>query len=162
MLDLKVYEKVQADLLKRALNINSRMKLMNFQYRKGEDFTDIITCYYVIRIPNRCLFIDVEKIFDKPNCSLKIEEHEGDTIEKLIPTNEFMNVSNGKKQLRKFSGETIGTIYLDTELLKVFGKIESLNFQGIKQNASVYVYDDNNKLVGIILPVKVVGEKSNE
>lgn len=156
MLDLKVYEKVQVNLLKRALNIDSRMKLMNFQYRKGEEFTDIINSYYVIRIPNHYMFLDIDKIFDKPNCSVKIEEHEGDTVEKLIPTNVLKVVGSRKKgTLRKFVGETIGTIWIDEDFLKVFGDFEYLNFRGIKENAPVYIYD-NNELVGMILPVKVV------
>ena len=171
----QMFEKLQMEVLKKAAKLDGLNNPVSrpgskFTYRYG--YTDsgdlaIFTAYYACIIPKPFIYINVESVFRD------IIPTTSNAIMQIITSDEKAKPATLTNDLHKIPGSVHQTkpidvtanvfevdggerVYVDTKLLKPFNDLKiPLTFSGSNQKSPIFVYDEDGRKLGLVLPVLV-------
>lgn len=169
-----MFEKLQMEVLKKAAKLDGSNNPVSrpgskFPYRYG--YTDsgdlaIFTAYYACIIPKPFIYINVESVFRDitPATSNAIMQITND--EKTKPatlTSDLHKIPGSVHQTKRtdittnvFEADGGERVYVDTKLLKPFNDLKiPLTFRGSSRKSPIFVYDEDGRKLGLVLPVLV-------
>ena len=153
------YIKLQQDLIKTANNRDEKGKMFNGFYVKRE-FETIIgpNQSQVFILPNECLYIDVEKIFNSkevPTFERVLSKIETDENYSLLKNEEILERHKYNKKnidVYRFENSNLNEkIYLDKKLMKYYDT-DKLVIYGGNNKQPVKIYE-GDLFVGVLAPV---------
>lgn len=160
-----MFEKLQMEVLKKAAKLDGSGNPISrpgskFPYRYG--YTDsgelaIFTAYYACIIPEPFIYINVESVFRDitPATSNAIMQITND--EKTKPATLTSDLHQAGDTLTNvFEVDGGERVYVDTKLLKPFNDLKiPLTFMGSSHKSPIFVYDEDGRKLGLVLPVLV-------
>ena len=166
-----MFEKLQMEVLKKAAKLDGSNNPISrpgskFPYRYGYtgsgDYTDsgdlaIFTAYYACIIPEPFIYINVESVFRDitPATSNAIMRITNDEKSKpAVLTSDLHKAGDILTNVFEVDGGE--RVYVDTKLLKPFNDLKiHLTFRGSSRKSPIFVYDEDGRKLGLVLPVLV-------
>ena len=145
------FDKIQIELLKLAYNCKLGNK---YRYKVEDDKVVVSNGNYLMFIPKLLWFLDTEAVFrNKMPLTLKFDEFMKNN-KPITDTLSTVRIVDGR-QLHVFKTQDGEEIFIDESILKLFqnDKYDKLHYEGTNRKAPIAVYDDVDRLLGIILPV---------
>lgn len=169
-----MFEKLQMEVLKNAAKLDSSGSPVSrprgkFPYMYG--YTDsgdmiIATCYYACIIYKSFVYIDPKTVFRDliPVSANVIKNMTNDKGTKPATlTSDLHKIPGSVHQTKRtdittnvFEVDGGERVYVDTKLLKPFNDLKiPLTFRGSSRKSPIFVYDEDGRKLGLVLPVLV-------
>lgn len=160
-----MFEKLQMEVLKKAAKLDgsgipvSRPR-GKFPYMYG--YTDsgdlvIVTDHYACIIYKSFVYIDTKTVFRdlNPVSTNAINRMtDDDKTKPAVLTSDLHKAGDILTNVFEVDGEE--RVYVDTKLLKPFNDLKiSLTFSGSSHKSPIFVYDEDGRKLGLVLPVLV-------
>lgn len=154
------YDKIQAELLKIAYKLDGIKT--DFNYKVEDDAIIIVHNYYAVVIPKLLWFLDTDKVF-RNKLPLSIDMRKFTDELDFITDTRTTVTDLSAKPLHVLINKRGENIYINENYFKIFtnDKYDFLIFKGGSPKNPVAIFNQNEQLLGIIMPVNYGGEKND-